>query len=569
MEYYRRHFIATAVLPCGWIALNTNASKKTNERNMKTQTSKWKSTMQRRLLLIPTGLALVSLPHLAAADDLIVNSFDAGISGIAWQNFRTYAYSYDEVWDAAQDASGNPNSGSMHLTVNWPTHSDPNWSASWNDVQIAFGTPQINSGDYINFECDIKVDVANSFPALDGSYGALELIVNNPWQNVAGWVPLINTDGWQHISAPFSALPSGTYNEAVIGFISNGGSAYTNTLAVWIDNIVFTALPSVHTNQPTLAIAKAPPAGLTCVCSQPAGTWQRQMIATVNSNYSWDTATAKSNTTSYSMTIAAAPGAANPSFASQMFLVPQLGMGGSPIDNSIDWNSANVVALAVSVNPDNSATGQFQYKINNAGNWNTALAFGFPCAAGPVGTWSLTFNHNTNVTLRAPDNTFTNFTIPASDAALFADPLYYYVGTQPNNNANIGQSSTFSRVQISGAAGSIDDNFVAAGTPGQPYLLDSNTWALNTADAKGVFITAPDAKYWVNWSQPDFGFTNLFVTDNLTHKLDSTQWLSLPTASTGWFDNGGGKRIAVVNQSALNAVFSYSPTNCFFGLFHE
>lgn len=525
--------------------------------------------MQPCLRLMLISLTLIGFVGLASADNLIVNSFDAGISGIDWQNFRSYAYSYDETWDPSQDADNNPNSGSMHLTVNWPLASDPTWNADWNDVQIAFGTPQINSADYINFECDIKVDVANSFKALDGSYGALELIMGSPWNNVAGWVSLPNIEGWQHISAPFSALPSGTYSTAIIGFISNGGSAYTNTLAVWIDNIVFTAPPSVHTNQPTMAIAKAPPAGLTCVCSQPAGTWQRQMIATVQNNYSWNTASAASATTTYSMTIAAAPGTAYPSFSSQMFLVPALGMTTPPSDNSIDWDSGNVVSLAVSVNSDQSATGQFQYKVNNAGNWNTALAFGFRCAAGPVGTWSLVFNNNTNVTLRAPDNTFTNFTIPETDAALFADPMYFYVGTQPNNNANIGQSSTFSRVKISGAAGAIDDDFVSGGTPGQPYVLNPSVWSRNAADANGVFITAPDAKYWVNWSLPDYGFTNVFVTENLSRKLDNAQWVSLPTASTGWLDNGNGKRIAVINQSTLNTALSHAPTNCFFGLFHE
>src|SRR5947208_8595389 len=116
---------------------------------MKTQPSKWKSAIQRRLLLIPIGFALISSASMAVADDLIVNSFDAGISGIDWQNFRSYAYGHDEVWDPAQDASGNPNSGSMYLTLNWPTNSDPNWNAPWNDVQLAFGTPQINSADYI------------------------------------------------------------------------------------------------------------------------------------------------------------------------------------------------------------------------------------------------------------------------------------------------------------------------------------------------------------------------------------------------------------------------------------
>ena len=530
---------------------------------MKGQT-RCSNLIHQRLGLTFLGLTL-GMANMALADDLIVNTFDTAISGVDWQNFRSYISGHDEVWDGSQDASNNPNSGSMYLTLNWPSRSDRNWNSSWNDVQIAFGTPQINSADYIKFECDIKVDVTNSFRALDGSYGALELIVNNPWQNVAGWVPLAHTNGWQHISAPFSAIPSKTYSEAIIGFISNGSSAYTNTLAVWIDNVIFTAPPSAHTNRPIMAIAKAPPAGLTCVCSQPAGTWQRQMIATVGNNYSWNTASALSNTTTYSMTIADAPGAEYPSFSSQMFLVPQLGMPGSPIDDSIDWDSANVISLAVSVNPDHSALGQFQYKVNNAGNWNPALAFGFPCAAGPVGTWSLVFNNNTNVTLRAPDNTFTNFAIPATDAELFADPLYFYVGTQPNNNANIGQSSTFSRVTISGAAASIDDDFVSGAMPGQPYQLNTNTWTLNTADANGVFISAPDAKFWVNWSLPDYGFTNLFVAESLQH---NPNWVSLPTASTGWLDNGAGKRIAVINQATLNTAFSHTPTNCFFRLFH-
>jgi hypothetical protein len=514
------------------------------------------------------GFALLAATGAALADNLVVNAFDSDISGIDWQNYRSYIYSHEQTWDGSQDAAGDPNSGSMYLTLNWPLASDPNWNSSWNDVQIAFGTPQVNSSEYINFECDIKVDATKSFPALDGSCGALELILNNPWQNVAGWVALPYKEGWQHISAPFSAAPSGTYSEAIIGFISNGGTAYTNTLAVWIDNIIFTALPSAQTNRPAMTPAKAPSAGLTCVCSQPAGTWQRQMIATVQNNYSWNTASALSNTTTYAMTIAAAPGTAYPSFSSQMFLVPQAGIPGSPIDDSIDWDAANVVSLAISVNPDHSANAQFQYKVNNAGNWNAALSFGFPCATGPVGTWSLAFNNNTNVTLRAPDNTYTNFTIPANDAAMFADPLYFYVGTQPNNNANIGQSSTFSRVKISGAAGSIDDDFVSGGTPGQPYLLNTNTWTLNTADSKGVFITAPDAKYWVTWSTPDYGFTNLFAAESLGQTVDISKWVSLPTASTGWLDDGNGKRIAVINQSTLNAAFSHAPTNCFFGLFH-
>jgi hypothetical protein len=516
-----------------------------------------KTKIQRRLLSALAGLALISSASLAVAQDLDVNTFDSGISGIDWSNFRTYIYSYDAVWDASQDANGNPNSGSMYLTVNWPLQSDPNWNEGWNDVQIAFYTPPFNPTGYINFDVDIKVDVTNSSLSADGwSYGAVELIINNPWTTVVGWVNLAPTAEWQHLSGSFSGIPSGTYSEAVIGFISNGGSSLTGSVSYWIDNIVFTAPPTVFTNRPALSIAKAPPPGLTCIASKPSGTYQRQMVATVNSNYSWNTATAVSHTTTYSMNIAACPGGNYSGFESQMFLIPQLGMVAGP---SIDWYSANVVDFFVGANPDGTGSGTLQYKVNDPSDWTAALVVSKNCASGPVGTWSLTFNNNTNVTITAPDNTSTNFTIPASNASLFQDPLFVYVGTLPNNNANIGQSSTFSRVQVSGAAGSINDTFAS---------LNPGTWVLYAEDPPGVFITAPDAKYWVTWPTPDTGFTNLFATDNLKNSRASSQWLTLPTSATGWIPVGGSKRLTIINQSTLNTAFTYTPTNCFFGLFH-
>src|SRR5208282_3693898 len=103
------------------------------------------------------------------------------------------------------------------------------------------------------------------------------------------------------------------------------------------------------------------------------------------------------------------------------------------------WDSSDVVALYVGINADRSATATFQYKVNQSSSWNTSLMVTQHCALGPVGTWKLTFNNNTNVTLTAPDNTKTNFTMAASDAALYEDPVYVYLGDQPNVNANIGQ----------------------------------------------------------------------------------------------------------------------------------
>ena len=48
--------------------------------------------MHQRLRLILIGLTLLGAASAALADDLIVNTFDTGISGIDWQNFRSYIY---------------------------------------------------------------------------------------------------------------------------------------------------------------------------------------------------------------------------------------------------------------------------------------------------------------------------------------------------------------------------------------------------------------------------------------------------------------------------------------------
>lgn len=522
--------------------------------------------MRSCLLSALTGIALLCSPAVAPAQNLIVDTFDNASSiglgnspGLDWVNYR--GYDVTTVWDPTQESTGNTNDGSMYVTVNWPGPNDPDYTTAWTDMQFGFSTGgPFGSTNYIQFDCDIKVDVTNSYTALDGSYGAIELIVNDPWNNVVGWAQLVATNGWQHFTGFFSAIPGGTYDEAIVGLISQGTGTLTNTVSYWIDNIVFTAPAAVNTNQPVLSIGKAPPAGLTCICSQGGGTYQRQIIRTVNSDYSWNTATATANTTTYSMNIAAFPGVNYPGFASQMFLVPQAGMIGAPADNDIDWDSADVADLYVTINPDKSATGTFQYKVNQSSSWNASLIVTNRCASGALGTWSLTFNNNTNVTMTAPDNTSTNFNIPAGDASLFQDPLFVYVGDQPNTSANIGQSSTISQVTITGAAATINDNFTS---------LNPATWANDTsADPLGIIITAPDALFSVTWPTPDGGFTNLYATDNLLNSIANGQWLTLPTSATGWVAVGGVQRFTEVNQSTLNAAFGFAPTNCFIGLYH-
>jgi hypothetical protein len=167
------------------------------------------------------------------------------------------------------------------------------------------------------------------------------------------------------------------------------------------------------------------------------------------------------------------------------------------------------------------------------------------------------------VTLTAPDGANTAFTIPAEDAANFQGSLFAYYGVRPTDTSRIGQSATFSRIRITGAASAIDENFVSQGPP---YALDSNKWIKRAVHGPGVFVTPPDAKYWLSWPMPDSGFTNVFATDDLSRSLAASQWKSLPASTTGWIPVGGNKRLAVISESVLSSSFGYQPANCYFGL---
>lgn len=542
-----------------------------NEYRMKTHCTNSQTKTRSSLLAFALALTLLGSAGAArAADDLIFNTFDTDpISGIAWQNWRDYVLSHELVWDGTQDADGNANSGCMYVTIDWPTTDNPTHTTGWKDVQVAFGSPvgEFVRDDYLTVEAMVKVDVTNSFTALNGKYGRIEFVCNGGtggWKG-AGGVSLAVTNGWQRISRPLPSVdPGATFNQVVLMFVSNGGDVMTNTVRYWIDNVMITAPPSVNTNRPSLSIAKAPPAGLTCMATAPGDAWQRQMIRTVNNSYSWDTATAASNTTTYAITVADLPGGAQSGFEAMMYLIPENGMS-NPDGASVDWDSANVAYFTISALANGAGRGNFRYKVNSAGGENFKSWTDHDCATGPLGTWQLTFNNNTNITITAPDSTGKSLTIPEADAANFQGGLIAYFGIRPANEARIGQSATFSRIKITGAAATIDDTFVSSGPP---YVLDPATWVKKASSPQGIFITAPDAKYWVSWPQPDSGYTNLFATDNLSKRLANNEWVALPVDATGWLNVAGARRLTVINQSALNAAFSYAPTNCFFGLFH-
>ena len=493
------------------------------------------------------------------------------------------------AWSAVNNAGSG--SGSLYATVTWTN------VGGWQDSKIGitdagggdFAWPGIDCRQYVNIEFDVLVDTTNSSYAVDGSYGGIQVVFQgwggaNGNPNTISWSPLgtvglTATNGWQHKSMSLAAYPY-NLNKLVLNAYVNPGS---NTIAYFIDNVKLTA-PAAP--PPTLQLAKAPPGGLTCVANG-GYTYQRQIIRTANSTYSWNTTTAASNTTTYSFTLSDFPGKAYNGYIAQMFLVPQY-VGGdnttnnivyNPTDSSIDWNSGSVIYFTVGQNNDGSATANWSYKTNEysgqtmaqndapggqygTNGWPAGHLASLNCATGPLGTWSVSFNNNTNVTITAPNNATTNFTIPVLAASIFQDPLYAYFGTQPNADNRRGQSATFSRIKIDGVQVPLDDTFLASGPP---YTLDSATWTKSADSPSGIMVTPPDGKFLVSWTTPDPGYTNIWCTDTISKNLANGEWVDAGAPQADWIINVD-RRQALLTQSALDAALPGNTNRCFFGL---
>jgi hypothetical protein len=531
---------------------NFLASKHNKKLSMKTYCIEHQSKIRSGLLSLVLGLAILGSADDARAQGLSINTFDTDASGIGWTNWRTTYGDGNYIWDGNQDADGNNSSGSLSVTVNWPTTPD----GSWNDKQVALSAGTIHAGHYVEVEAFVKVDRANSTLADDGSYGKFGLTLNGGnagWQDV-GLATLAATDDWQRIRGSLTSITSGTNsNQVVLRFISNGTtSAPRGTVKYYVDNVRLTARPVA------VSIAKAPPAGLTCVASVTNDAWQRQRVRTTNNNYSWHTGSGASSTTTYAITVGDFPGADQSGFEAVMYLIPENGISNEN-NSSADWSSSHVAYFTISSLPDGTGRGNFRYKVNSPSAETLKSTTNHACAKGPLGTWQLSFSNNTDVTISAPDGTNTSLSIDGADADLFQGNLIAYFGVRPASISRVGLSATFSRIKITGAAGVIDDTFVSTGTP---YDLDPATWSKAVAPHQdGIFITAPDAMYWVTWPLADNGFTTLYATDDLN------QWLSLPVNATGWLNVANKRRLAVVNQSTLNEAFAYIPTKCFFRLY--
>ncbi len=496
----------------------------------------FKSTWQNWLPAVLAGLALAGSTSSSLAQTWAnPKTFDysAG-SWITWNNWGLQS-TPDNRWivqDPTLDAADDPNSGSLRFDVPFTGNSG--------DQIMTFGTLHdgwgwdgavvINCvGVYKNLVFDFKLD-PNTSPTKNNDFGSLAIglttLINGNWGQIklADYKIPATATSWTHVVLPINqTLPN---LDTVSGYYFNmwSGGAFTNTLSFNVDNIWLQPM----TNEPplappTLALTYAQP-GLNLIADSP-GIYDRQNIRTVSPEYSW--VGKKSTPATYSFTIKSYPGTNNPNYELHNYLTPvpydpivgpgTIGNGSSP-----DWDQTNCIFMDLQNKTDGSATWIFRWKTNNIPDGNGTY-YSTPLAvinepAGPLGTWTLTFLNNTNVTMTTPSGLSTNFEYSADKLAGYVDsqgaalPLYYYIGGKANATANIGLTAILSQVSVKGAGTPINENFM------NQESLNTNIWELAAnSGAVGVQLVPFDAIAWLTWTLPDVGFslqTNALCSTN-------------------------------------------------------
>jgi hypothetical protein len=474
------------------------------------------------------GLALAGSTSLISAQtpDYIIDRFNDSTETDSWTRWwggavQTYEY------DATENTSTNAGSGALKATIQFDlaTHGGDNQFAAVHYFSTADGARETLDGSlYTNLVFDLKF--ATNSPSSGGNFGYFEYgVVPTDYSQVTlGHISVAATNGgWNHIVAPID--PNNVKITNIFGvwikvWSGDASSGMTGTTTFWVDNVELIGITNTAPPpRPTLGLQPVTP-GLQLIASAAGQTYQRQSVSTLGTDtngnataYSW---IGNTNPVTYSVTIASYPGTNYSGFQTHIFLVPMASLPNW--ESSPDWNEANVIFLQIGNHADGSASATFRYKTNspngNAMLWNsnpTNGAVGALAGIGnpsPLGTWSITFQSNTNVTLTAPSGASTNFVMPAESAALFADPLVAVFGAQPNNNANIGQTVVLSRIEITGTPAPVDEKF------NEP-TLNIGTWQVVAQDAAGVVQAPPDSRFWVNWTLPANGFI-VETSTNLT-----------------------------------------------------
>ncbi len=472
-----------------------------------------------------------------------------------YQDQSLGGYNLQGTNDAAVDAAADATSGSMYVYAPFTVSHDQNvFDISFSGTGIHSGGSQIQINLITNISWDIHV-LPGTMTNTDGNFGSLSggIIENYNRHDVTFLtIPGSATNGWAHMSENDSnvfiamalTINAATPNAAMgwgVAFDQNSYEGYpTNNMTFWIDNLVVqsASVPPPPPPPPSLLPdfqAAAP--GLNLFAGGSTALNNRQDLETVAQTYSWVGA---AGPVSYSFTITNYPVATNDQFQTQIFLVPNPDAAVAP-----DYNDTNCIFIDMESTTSGGTQMTFRYKTNNPNN--NSMIYGTNIyglgggvasirSATPLGTYTLTFNQNTNVTMTVPDGTTTNFSLQddatADTMTLFANNVALYFGVQGNNAAGQNDHIVASEFKVTGLGVSdFDDNFIAdAGVP------NTVIWKTNAAYARAIQYVLPGNPYWVRWTEPAGGYA-LQSTAALSTNITWTDATNNPVFTSGaYFD---------------------------------
>ncbi|MGH7952350.1 MAG: hypothetical protein ACREFE_10580 [Limisphaerales bacterium] len=449
------------------------------------------------------------------------------------------------------DPNGGPTAGSLEI---YSPFSDADGFGSTNHTQnVFFGTfgnqngydfsVEVNFANFDTISFDIYVGTNNA-PDANGDFGSIGVGIINAsygYQEMGRpTIPGSASNGWVRLTVPIDHGQDNLASVPGIAFDINSYSGYpTNRFTVWLGNLVmhYSAAPPPP---PTLSLTKTVP-GLTQFADQKPN-YNRQDIRSDTSgtaDLSWYGKTP----VTYSWTIADFPGAGHAGFQVALNLTPD--PVASLIFSDPDWSATNDLWVNINANADGTVTAGIAYKTNSPAansqlfNPPTQLIPGSPTngltVPSAIGTWTLKFTSDTDMTLTAPNGAVTNASLPADVAALYNGPVGVYLYSGAESDANIGQHMTFSAFDITGVGTPVHEDFTS-GALSSPFLALNSQDYFYTGDYTNSppnqqFATSSDA-YWLHWTLPDTGFTSVS-----SPTLSGANWSDLGLANI--FSSGG------------------------------
>ncbi len=480
------------------------------------------------------------------------------------------------LFDTTNPPPTGDTAGSVYTYITLDTTSN---SASQNFVGVwdnnnnwygAGGNNTIDGTKYASVQFDFKYDITstinNTNPVtpstdpyvtigLDSGYNSHDITTISYNTTDTNTSTLYFDGNWHHVSV---AIPTMGGISAVAGpaFHSYWGAGTIGTMNYWLANVEMVAKPG--TNPPPVVSLKPVVPGLVQFAdTQPS--YNRQDIATTTNGSANLTWYGRTKPVTYSWKIASWPtGAAG--WTASLNLTPD--QQASQINPDPDWSQSNDLWISLSANADGTVSAGIAYKTNEQFG-NTQL-FNPPTQIVPgseangltvpsaVGTWTLTFTSDTDMTLTAPNGSSTNASLPADVAAGYNGYVGAFLNSSPANTANIGDYMIYSAYNITGVATPVNENLTSGGLSAPFLTLLSQNYPANgggfvTNPPNQVFVTSAADAYWFVWTIPYTGFgpivsTNLvgpwsaFVpTQQLTSGTTVWNLVTKPTLKTQYY----------------------------------